>query len=49
MILQDMINAKWDAIWRIGNLKIVQLTILVPILGYFILFGDWFAENVEVF
>jgi hypothetical protein len=42
------LNLAWDKIRRFGNQKIVQLTILVPILGYFVLFGDWYTTNYEV-
>lgn len=39
----------WDEISRIGRLKIVQLTVLIPIFGYLIIFGDWFKQNFTVF
>tara|TARA_R110000868_G_scaffold411780_1_gene710168 strand:+ start:13864 stop:14496 length:633 start_codon:yes stop_codon:yes gene_type:complete len=39
----------WDGISRTARLKVVQLTILVPILGYLILFSEWFIQNFTVF
>lgn len=40
---------KWDELWRTGRLPIVQLTILVPIFGYLILFSDWVQTKFTVF
>ncbi|MCH8261427.1 MAG: hypothetical protein IIA77_00040 [Proteobacteria bacterium] len=36
----------WDRLWVIGQLKIVQLTIIVPILGHYIIFADKFCDLV---
>ncbi len=34
----------WDSLRGLGQNKLAQLTVLVPILGYFILFGENYAD-----
>jgi hypothetical protein len=37
----------WTSLRSIGNLRVVQLTILVPVIGYFILFNDELVQRLE--
>ncbi|MCP4552721.1 MAG: hypothetical protein GY834_11925 [Bacteroidetes bacterium] len=45
MVDQNKIYS-WPEIRRIGNSKLVQGTILIPVLGYLILFSQWFFEFI---
>lgn len=36
----------WLEIRRIGNSKLVQFTILIPVLGYLIIFSEWFIKDI---
>lgn len=47
--IRDGFNVGWDALARLGRTKIMQLTIITPILGYFILFNDYIRQNYTVF
>jgi hypothetical protein len=38
---------QWTTLRSIGSLRIVQLTILVPVIGYFILFNDELVQRLE--
>ena len=43
----DLSILRWTTLRSIGNLRVVQLTILVPVIGYFILFNDELVQNLE--
>ncbi len=47
MILEYFIP-KWDGLRRIGQSKLMNLTILVPLLGYLILFNEQLIEYFEL-
>lgn len=47
--LKDSNSTHWDEISRIASTKIVKLTVLIPVLGYLILFSAWFEENFRIF
>lgn len=36
---------QWSVIWRVAHLKIVQITIVMPIIGYAIIFNQWLIEH----
>ena len=38
---------KWSLLRTIGNSKIFNLTIIIPVIGYFILFNDEVVRNLE--
>jgi hypothetical protein len=45
---KSWIKWRWDALRTLGTSKIVQLTFLIPVLGYFILFGEMFNDYLEL-
>lgn len=48
-IVMSWFDIGWDALARLGRTKIMQLTIIAPILGYFIIFNDYIMNNYTVF
>ena len=45
---KNTIKWRWDELRALGTSKLVQLTFLIPVLGYFILFGEMFNEYLEL-
>lgn len=43
-----LIVKDWESLWRMAHLQVVQMTVLVPIFGYLILFSDWFTQHLEI-
>jgi hypothetical protein len=41
-------QSKWDELRRLGNSRLVKLTILVPLIGYMILFNDELLKYLEL-
>lgn len=44
-----LLDVNWVDLARLGRHKTMQLTVLVPIFGYMILFNDWMEKNFKVF
>lgn len=42
----DFKKVSWLDLRSLGNSKLVQSTVLVPVIGYLILFSEWFLELV---
>ena len=38
----------WDELRALGNSRALQFTIFVPVLGYYILFGQWFNSAMTM-
>lgn len=44
MKIKSLFSFSWLELRTLGNSKLVQATVLVPVLGYLILFSEWFLE-----
>jgi len=53
MIKLVRLNPTWDILRKVGQSRLIGLTILVPVIGYMILFNDhlihWFELSKSVF
>ena len=47
--LKDYLRPRlWDELRSFGSSRAMRLTVFVPILGYYILFGQWFNEALTL-